>query len=362
MILFIGTEQAGFFISEVAKAKQIPIRITGLVTSLENIQNLALQEKYDFIVINIDMLTDSSKEIAETINNIHISTTSRIIILAQGYGTNSEIVQELCSVGITNFLTSNNLSKIKEQLETALNGIDDISFTKEHSPNQIPLSPKPLNPNNNYKTIAVVGSVGRIGTTTQCIQMVKYLNIQNKKACYIEMNPNGYLELLKEFYDEGVTIDEQLGKITYQNVDMFYKKDKISDILKLGYDYYIYDFGIYRPDDFALISFLEKNIKFVVCGTKPNELLYMQQALQVFYDNDVNYIFSFSPESEHEDVLALMEEKAECTYFATFTPDLFFYSSNGNPVWNRVFKHETQQPVNEVPEKRKNYFWGRKRK
>ena len=207
-----------------------------------------------------------------------------------------------------------------------------------------------------------MGSVGRIGTTTQCIQMVKYLNIQNKKACYIEMNPNGYLELLKEFYDEGVTIDEQLGKITYQNVDMFYKKDKISDILKLGYDYYIYDFGTYRPDDFALISFLEKNIKFVVCGTKPNELLYMQQALQVFYDNDVNYIFSFSPESEHEDVLALMEEKAECTYFATFTPDLFFYSSNGNPVWNRVFKHETQQPVNEVPEKRKNYFWGRKRK
>ncbi len=362
MILFIGTERAGFFISEVAKAKQIPIRITGLVTSLENIQNLALQEKYDFIVINIDMLTDSSKEIAGTINNIHISTTSRIIILAQGYGTNSEIVQELCSVGITNFLTSNNLSKIKEQLETALNGIDDISFTKEHSPNQIPLSPKPLNPNNNYKTIAVVGSVGRIGTTTQCIQMVKYLNIQNKRACYIEMNPNGYLELLKEFYDEGVTIDEQLGKITYQNVDMFYKKDKISDILKLGYDYYIYDFGTYRPDDFALISFLEKNIKFVVCGTKPNELLYMQQALQVFYDNDINYIFSFSPESEHEDVLALMEEKAECTYFATFTPDLFFYSSNGNPVWNRVFKHETQQPVNEVPEKRKNYFWGRKRK
>ena len=88
----------------------------------------------------------------------------------------------------------------------------------------------------------------------------------------------------------------------------------------------------------------------------------MQQALQVFYDNDVNYIFSFSPESEHEDVLALMEEKAEYTYFATFTPDLFFYSSNGHPVWNRVFKHETQQPVNEVPEKRKNYFWGRKRK
>ena len=154
--------------------------------------------------------------------------------------------------------------------------------------------------------------------------MVKHLNIQNKKACYIEMNSNGYLALLKEFHDEDVTFDEQLGKITYQNVDMFYNKDKISDILKLGYDYYIYDFGTYRPDDFVLISFLEKNIKFVVCGTKPNELMYMQQALQVFYDNDVNYIFSFSPESEHEDVLALMEEKSECTYFATFTPDLFF--------------------------------------
>lgn len=359
MILFIGTEQAGFFISEVAKARQIPIRITGLVTSLENIQNLALQEKYDYIVINIDMLTDSSREIAEAINNIHISTTSRIIILAQGYGTDSEIVQELCNVGITNFLTSNNLSKIKDQLETALNGIDDIPLLIPQ--NQVPPAPKPFNSNNSYKTIAVVGSVGRIGTTTQCIQMVKYLNIQNKKACYIEMNSNGYLTLLKEFYDEGVTIDEQLGKITYQNVDMFYKKDKISDILKLGYDYYIYDFGTYRPDDFALISFLEKNIKFVVCGTKPNELIYMQQALQAFYDNDVNYIFSFSPESEHNDVLALMEEKSSCTYFATFTPDLFFYSSNGNHVWNQIFEHETEQSINEVPEKRKSFFFSKKR-
>lgn len=72
--------------------------------------------------------------------------------------------------------------------------------------------------------------------------------------------------MLKEFHDEDVTFDEQLGKITYQNVDMFYKKDKISDILKLGYDYYIYDFGTYRPDDFVLISFLEKNHK--ICSLR----------------------------------------------------------------------------------------------
>lgn len=104
------------------------------------------------------------------------------------------------------------------------------------------------------------------------------------------------------------------------------------------------------------------NDKYKICRTKPNELMYMQQSLQAFYDNDVNYIFSFSPESEHNDVLELMEEKAACTYFSTFTPDLFFYSSNGNSVWNRVFENEINHPIKEVSEKRKSSFWGRKRK
>lgn len=362
MILFIGTEQAGYFIREVALSYQIPLETTGLVLDLKQIQTLALKEKYEYIIINVGMLTASCSEVATMIKNIRMSTSGRIIILAQGYSIKSEMIQELANVPITNFLTSNNISEIKEQLENALKGIDDIDIHYAKSVEQETVTPKPLNAFNAYKTIAVVGSVGRIGTTTQCIQMVKYLNIQNKKACYIEMNNNGYLALLKEFYDEGVTVDEQLGKITYQNVDMFYKKDKISDILKLGYDYYIYDFGIYHPNEFALISFLEKSIKFVVCGTKPNELMQMQQVLQVFYQNEVGYIFSFSPDSEHEDVLELMEDKAQHTYFAGYTSDLFFYSSNSDSMYSKMFAEELEQVQEKVPEKRKSFFFRGKEK
>lgn len=363
MILFIGTEQAGYFVSEVAAAQQTPIQITGLMLDLQKIQNLALQENYAYIVINVAMLADSSQDIASMIEHIRLSASGRIIILAQGYSIQSEMIQELIKVGITNFLTSNNLSEIKRQLETALKEVNDTQA--QQSQTEIPAvslqKPHPSELFHTYKTIAVAGSMARIGTTTQCIQIVKFLALQGKRACYIEMNRNGYVNLLKEFYEDGVTIDEQIGKITYQNVDMFYKKDQISEILKMNYDYYIYDYGAYQSNDFTLISFLEKNIKFVVCGTKPNEFTGMQQVLKAFYHHEINYIFSFSPESEHQDVLSLMEEKAQHTYFALSSPDLFFYSSNSDTIYNKIFYQKLEPAQENTPEKRKNFFFSKKK-
>ena len=40
------------------------------------------------------------------------------------------------------------------------------------------------------------------GTTTQAIQLVKHLVFQGHRACYIELNENGYIKALKELYEE----------------------------------------------------------------------------------------------------------------------------------------------------------------
>ena len=82
-----------------------------------------------------------------------------------------------------------------------------------------------------------------MGTTTQALQMVKYLLFRGRKACYLQMNGSNFIGALKQNYEiasEGPSI----GKVTYQNVDLFEKQDKISHALKLGYDFYIYDYGV----------------------------------------------------------------------------------------------------------------------
>ena len=46
-----------------------------------------------------------------------------------------------------------------------------------------------------YITIGFAGSQNRIGTTTQALQMLQYLQLMGKKVCYIEMNDSMYVEI-----------------------------------------------------------------------------------------------------------------------------------------------------------------------
>ena len=160
-------------------------------------------------------------------------------------------------------------------------------------------------------------------------------NIYNKK-CPIhyslsrhigQWNENGYIKALNELYEDGISSDDEIGRVTYQNVDMFYRKDKIAEVPRLGYEYYIYDFGIFGSLGFSLVSYLEKNLKIRVCGIKPNEAPYITDILASLYDKDIEYIFSFTHESDRKDILELMSDRAEHTFFAPWIPDPFVYSS-----------------------------------
>ena len=125
----------------------------------------------------------------------------------------------------------------------------------------------------------------------------------------------------RQLYEDGISFDDEIGRVTYQSVDMFYRKDKIAEVLRLGYEYYIYDFGIFDSVGFSLVSYLEKNLKIMVCGIKPNEASYMTDILASLYDKDIEYIFSFTHESDRKDILELMADRAEHTFFAPWIPE-----------------------------------------
>ena len=201
-------------------------------------------------------------------------------------------------------------------------------------------------------TVAVVGSTPRIGTTTQALQIVKHLILQGYTACYIQLNSSDHVQRIAEFYTDS-TQDEDMGRVTYQNIEMYYRQEKIADILAKNYDYYIYDFGCISDKDFTLVQFLEKDIKIAICGSKANELPQIQSVLEQLGNTSADYIFSFTSENDQADIIELMEEKRKHTYFTGYIPDPFSYAPCSEPIFKAVIKPD--KPKNQ-PDTKKHRF------
>ncbi|MCI9577170.1 MAG: hypothetical protein HFJ84_11180 [Clostridiales bacterium] len=341
MILFIGTQAAGYFVSDVAAAYKETVTYTGAFSFLEEAGDAALETLYDFIIINVEELPGSHEEIADLLFRIHQSTKSTLVVMARNYSPQSELIQNIQKVGISHLLTACSLSGIKEQLERILS-MD--SAPASPSVPQTPTTECPVfsvSPSNRrFQTIAVAGANPRMGTTTQVLQMVKYLLFRGRKACYLQMNGSNFIGDLKRTYEIS-SEDPAIGKVTYQNVDLFENPDKISQAFQFGYDFYVYDYGVISSPSFHRVSFLEKDRKFLVCGISPEELPHTNQAISEFYDSDVQYLFNLVPVQDQKSILEMMENQASRTYFPGYAPDPFVYSSSSNVMYRKIFGNET---------------------
>lgn len=176
------------------------------------------------------------------------------------------------------------------------------------------------------KTIGVAGSQLRIGTTTQALQMVLCFMELGHDAAYIEMGKQGYLEDLKSLYKD-VSEDPKTHAIICNNIQMYSSKN-IVEAYKQSYDYIVKDYGSIKDPSFEKISFLEQDIKIVICGTKANEIYHVEEILEQKCYEDVRYLFNFVPQEDQQDIKALMGEKGENTYFSIYAPNPFAYVEN----------------------------------
>lgn len=361
MILFFGTEEDGSFVPEIGSKYDQDVMYSGYLPNLADAFDVIMSRNFKYIILNIEMIVNDYHEISSIVKKIKDCTNSTIIAYAQGYNYKQDVIQALFKVGVIDFILSTTLTGKYEALEKALRGInrhEEIAQLMEISDQPEEAAP-PLIVHTgieSYKTVGIMGCMSRIGTTTQAIQIVKYLSLHGKRAAYIEMNNNGYIDLLTRYYSDCDT-DDILGKVTYMNVDMFYKQEKISDILRMDYDYFIYDFGTFSASAPTRISYLEKNINIIVGGTKPDEMQEMQKVLNDMYDKNIEYIFSFSDENEHTDILEVMQDKAPKTHFAIYSPDAFVYLTQGNKIYDSIFQIDVS--LMEPPKKSKKHFWER---
>lgn len=365
MLLYVGEEKHGFFVNEIVSRYGIPCKFTGYVKNLTKANNIILSyNNLTYIVIDIGNIHSNPSEIIAFLEKLKLATKAHIIFFAGGYATESELVQNAAKIGIKYFILAPLLGSQKEELDHCLNLIPNNDFYKPEKKSKPQL--KPLSPQNKpYQSIAVASCISRMGATTVSLQTVKYLLLKGKRVCYIEINDSGFCAKLVDYIDEGVSHDSVQGKIIYQNIEMYYDQTQISNILKMPYDYYVYDFGCMTKDTFQSISYFEKTYKFMLCGSKPSELDSLQAIIEQIYNKDIYYLFNHCTSNEYKDIKELMEEKAESTFFPSYTPDMFSYSSNNNDIFNSIFTPEfnEEQPakVNDIKEKKKGWF-GRKKK
>lgn len=356
-ILFVGDNIAGNFALDFCERKGYHLSYTGTHTHIQNIVNLVLDQNYQVVVVNIEMFIDDPSIIADTLSRIEKANNAKYIIFAPGYDVNASIIVSLIKKEFKNFIFAVGRGGQVDQFEKSLNGFYDANGMEEIQPviaeveNETTLQKK-----SSYKTIGIAGSLHRIGTTTQAIQIVKYLTLNGYKACYIQMNGHSFIDAVSTWYSDCET-NPEIGLVQYQNVDMF-KKDKISEILKMGYDYYVKDYGVYASNDFENLSFLEQDINIIIAGAKPDEINYITNILHSCYYDDAYYIFSHIPQADQKDLLEMMEEKRSNTFFAGYTPDPFIYSSQTDETYKKLLKVDS---LIEKPNSNRKFPFFRKR-
>lgn len=359
MIVFIGSKVKGFFVEEIAEQKGMQAVFIESSHDIRNQINMILEvQGPKFMIFDVEQYTNDAETLANELQRIRKVNNAKIIIFAEGYLPNSTMIISLLKNEFKNFIFATSLGKKKDQLEKCMNGYYDANGMEELKDIEL-LEEKEeieqIKKDRGFRSIAVAGTMSRIGTTTQALQIVKFLMFNGYKAAYIQMNSTGYAQNLAEYYE--TECNDELGKVTYENTDLFYKPEKISELLKMDYDFYVYDFGVFEDTDYSKVSFLEKDIKIVVCGVKANEIIKTTAIIDNVFYADVNYIFSFVPDGDKADVYELMDEKKEKSFFSGYVPNPFQFCNSD--IYSKFIEIEDRS---ENKRKKKIPIFGRRRK
>lgn len=320
MIIFIGAQDRGFWVRETADIRNEEIQFVESSMTVRDQINSILQLSGETMIFDIEQYVDPAPELAEEIKQIERAKNTTVVIYAPGYDRESRIVRELMFHGIHYFVFSGNFSEAREELERCLCG-----YYKEPTKEELQDLKKQEERKRMFK-IGITGACSRIGTTTLAIQLVKYFQFKGYQAGYIEANSTGFVLQHKEAFH--VVHDSTLGMVSFEGVDMFYNQENLLEVLKQEYDYFVYDFGTYMDTDFNKTSFLEKDVRVFVLGSKASEMPHTNEVIRNEYYSDVEYVFNFISEKEKAEIIEYMEEKASHTHFTVYTPDQFEYVHN----------------------------------
>ena len=116
MILYVGKEELGFFIAEVASRLKEEVIYMDCDSDISTQVNSILQlAETEHIIYDIDQYTNPAEEIVDIINRIHKTNHATVIILASGYMADSRILMQFRHAGFHNIITATAVADLKDK-------------------------------------------------------------------------------------------------------------------------------------------------------------------------------------------------------------------------------------------------------
>jgi len=208
-------------------------------------------------------------------------------------------------------------------------------------------------------TIGIGGILPRMGSTTLAIQMMRYLKSIDRKSLYVEMGKKELL-LIKEIYENYITINNQsLGFFICDGLDFLYKVENLDSIINNDeYDFIIFDYGDNVTNN--NVSFINQDVKCLLCGMSPSEMLELEKKLEDFDNQDIEYFFNLTAPKDRTMILNLMKYKRDNTYFLDFTPDYFSLNQEHIKSFESIFATYLNNGIkSQCDQHKKNSFFER---
>lgn len=349
-------------VDKYAKDKGYEAIFSGFIGSYLTMQEFIEDNKEsEIIILDITkLLCVSDDELSEVLKYVRNNYKGKFV--CYNFQRQNDKLASICAkAGVKYFIDAIMAVDVKKQLiqiiedDRKVNDIRAEGETKDnrkkfsHSPKA---EPSEVQIQNNratmVKTICIIGVMPRIGTTTQAISIVKFLEEHGINACYVEANDNHFIKKLTDNYED-VKFDEHSDAVTYEGVDLFTSDDKTYG---REYAYKVIDFGAIK--DTIPSEFMYGDICIIVLGVSPDELDMLTSKVDIIYETNAKYIFSFVSEGERKDTLEIMSSARDRVYFAEYRPSAFESVDDKNSnVYKNLLGIELQEDTNKTKKKRK---------
>lgn len=275
------------------------------------------------------MNAQQKDDLLKAVRSFKCLYSARLVLILPDLQKDSELLSRVMAEDIRNLITTADEAQQlvecrvclsddgKEFEDTAhLFAQEKINLALEFIKPRIELPETPLK-------ITVGGILNRIGTTTQCLAVYRYLEWLGLRCCYVDTTGR-HMDSLSALYQKPI----EDGSLAIEEINM-----KKWEPQGRGYHAHVVDYGVISDENRG--AFLESDVSLLCCGTKAWELPALADLL-VQSDSlmEALMLFSFTGETERAGAVALLAPITKQVFFAPYSPDIFgvrvntdFYSS-----------------------------------
>lgn len=340
-IALVVNEISRFIFNDIAQTGWVVQDYSHYTTNLDKLMSLLVGKKHSAYLIDLATLQFSPEDVSDQLIYLQQTTEAPVIIFASGYRTDNSLIESLMLNGFEQFILSDELTKMREQLTDCLQGAKNAIELAEQERNEREYIENHINPL--HKEIAFVGTVAGVGTTTQAIQVAMYLKSIGWSVCYFDCSTGRKMEKLPVCFQLPY-MDKDNGYYQYQELDIYTNPLLITPNTRMAYDITIYDYGVLSGENMS--SFLKKGVKVCVAGMKPWQLGSLRWATGLFRKEKVLYSFPLISIKERQLVATELSDLGTALYPATES-EMFCVVKK-----NRKLYQELMKPLG-IAEKRK---------